>query len=238
MKIQRISQFQCRLPFASFQQDFDNFSSDFLATDLGKIYKAVPWQELIKVLDLKDARKGKQSIFSPRGKLALMFLKHYTGCSDRKLLGHLNGNVDFQFFCDVHIPFGNRLSNYKIISEIRCELGAKLKLDNFQQVLADHWRGFLHNRDSISLDATCYESYLRYPTDIKLVWESVSWSYRMLKKLSKQFGVKVSRSKYSKCYSKKRRPSRKDRRSMTRGLLRLLRKITDRLDVLESLGRQ
>lgn len=242
MKIQRISQFQGHLPLSTFQQDFDIYLSSFLETDLGKIYKAIPWQELVNTLGLKDASKGKSSIFSPRGKLALMFLKHYACCSDKKLIAQLNANIDYQFFCDLHIPAGKRLSNFKIVSEIRCELASKLNMSTFQQVLADHWRVHLKNKSSITIDATCYESYVRYPTDIKLLWESVSWLYRMMKKLSRQLGVKLLRTKYSKwkrrynSYSKKRKPSRKDRRSMNRALLRLLRKIVDWVDHLESLG--
>ena len=27
-------------------------------------------------------------------------------------------------------------------------------------------------------DATCYESHMRFPTDMKLLWESLEWLYR------------------------------------------------------------
>ena len=242
MKIQRISQFEGYLPFTNFQQDFDNYLRAFYQSELGKIYQAIPWKQLIKVMGLKEAKKGKASIFSPQGKLALMFLKHYACCSDSKLIEQLNGNIDYQFFCDLHIPPNLRLTNYKIVSEIRCELASKLNTDEFQQVLADHWRPYLKNRNSISLDATCYESFIRYPTDIKLLWESISWLYPMLKKLSRYRRVKLLRTKHSgwkkryNSYSKKRKPSRKDRRSVNRGLLKLLRKIFNQVVYLESLG--
>lgn len=66
---------------------------------------------------LTDAKKGPVSIFGPQGKLALMFLKHYACCSDKRLVGQLNGNIDHQFFCGIHLG-NDRLSNYKIVSEI------------------------------------------------------------------------------------------------------------------------
>ncbi len=32
-----------------------------------------------------------------------MFLKNYTEVSDRKLIGQLNGNLDYQFLCDISL---------------------------------------------------------------------------------------------------------------------------------------
>ncbi len=125
---------------------------------------------------LKEHKKGPQGIFSPRGKIALMFLKHYAGCSDSKLLEHLNGNIHYQIFCDIIIPLNSPLTNFKIISEIRCELAQRLNIDKLQSILATHWKPYMPNLDSMVCDATCYESAIRYPTDIKLLWESVEWN--------------------------------------------------------------
>jgi len=52
-------------------------------------------------LKLKNLYKG-LNYFSPKGKLALMFLKHYTCCSYERLIGQLNANIDYQFFCGEH----------------------------------------------------------------------------------------------------------------------------------------
>jgi hypothetical protein len=68
--------------------------------------------------------------------LALMFLKSYVGCSDKKLIGHLNGNLDFQMFCGIYLG-SERIKNYKIVSEIRTLLAGKLKINELQKVLAD-----------------------------------------------------------------------------------------------------
>ena len=175
-------------------------------------------------------------MFSPRGKLALMFLKHYAGCSDKQLIEQLNGNIYYQLFCDIVIPAGHPIKNYKIISEIRCELARTLDMTRTQKVLADHWKPYCENKNSIVCDATCYESYIRYPTDVKLLYEAVSWNYDQLKILSKLSAQKVPRTKRSKwkrryvLYSKCKRPSKKATRSITRGLLKLLRKIDQALD--------
>lgn len=72
-----------------------------MKSELGKIYQAIPRERLIKSFYLKENRKGRSSQFSPQGKLALMFLKAYSGQSDRKPYEHLNGNIQYQVFCGI-----------------------------------------------------------------------------------------------------------------------------------------
>lgn len=51
------------------------------------------------------------------------------------------------------------------------ELAGKLKIQQLQDILADKWRPYMENLDTMYTDATCYESEMRYPTDAKLLWE-------------------------------------------------------------------
>lgn len=239
MKIQRISQLQGVLRFPNFEDYTSDYFKSFLSTDLGKIYSSIPWNELVDAVGLKDKSKGPQSRFSPRGKLALMFLKHYASCSDKKLIEHLNGSIDYQIFCDILLPVGVRIKNYKIVSAIRSELASVLDVDKLQEVLIQHWKPYLGNISSISCDATCYETYMRYPTDIKLMYELVEWNHARMLKLTKSLRkrklrskIKIWRKRYM-IYSKSRRPSKKEKRSLYRGLLRLGRKIHEALCSLE-----
>ena len=163
MKIQRFSQYQGQFLFPNFNNHRAELLESFLGTRLGGVYRAIPWKKLIEDLHLKEKKKGPQSIFSPRGKIALMILKHYVGCSDRKLIEHLNANVHYQIFCDIIIPLGSPIKNYKIVSEIRCELACKLDIDKLQSSLAEHWKPYMANLDSMVCDATCYESDIRDP---------------------------------------------------------------------------
>lgn len=231
MKVHRFSHFQGQIPFSISYDNRDQYLDSFLESDLGLIYVGIPWIELIRGFNLKESNKGPQSIFSPRGKLALMFLKHYAGVSDKKLIAQLNGNIDYQIFCDIIIEPTNRIKNYKIVSEIRCELADKFELTKIQEILANAWRPYCENKNSITCDATCYESYLRYPTDVKLLFETVTWNHKQLRTIKKYKKQRMIRSKFNKWirrykgYSKSRRPSRKATRSVTGGLLRLLRKL-------------
>lgn len=237
-KLRRISDFQHTFSFSSQSEQFDIFYDRFMRSDLGKIYRGVPWDDLVRSFGLKQSKKGPASIFSPKGKLALMFLKHYSSDSDRSLMEHLNGNLEWQFFCGIYLG-QDRLTNFKVISEIRCELSKKLDLDKVQQVFYTHWSPQIADKHSLVMDATCYESYLRYPTNIKLLWESVEWLHHLMILICKQVGIPVPRSKYLKwkkryiSYSKMRRKTKKKKRALTRSLLLLLKKVSDELDRLE-----
>ena len=171
-------------------------------------------------------------MFSPKGRIGLMFLKHYACCSDQKLIEQLNSNLDYQFFCDISLGF-ERLTNYKIVSQIRCELSDSLDIDSLEKVLFNKWSPFMNQTNQATVDATCYESELRYPTVQKLLWEAVSWLYNQLRKTCKALGVKMVRSRYNKWkkryhgYSKMRRKTNKKRVPLTRSLLLLLKKFID-----------
>lgn len=237
-KIQRLDNFQHNFSFTSHTDEFDLFFSRFLESDLGKIYSSIPWDELVINFGLKESAKGPMSIFSPQGKIALMFLKHYACCSDKRLIEQLNGNIEYQFFCGISMG-SSRLTNYKIVSEIRCELAKTLNIDKVQQTLFDFWRSSINDHHSIVMDATCYESEVRYPTNEKLLWEAVYWSYKQLKDLCKAIGIKTPRTKYLKwerryiSYSKMRRKTKSKRKSLDRSLLLLLAKIDGELIKLE-----
>jgi len=89
------------------------------------------------------------------------------------------------------------------------------------------------------MDATAYESEVRYPTDQKLLWESVDWSYNQMRKICNHLGIKIPRTKYLKWkrrnleYSKMRRKTKSKRKTLTRSLLHLLNKINTELDKIE-----
>ena len=66
---------------------------------MGKVYQPIPWTDLAKALKINHKHKGRNALFNPKGKLAVMFLKSYTGFSDRKLIENINGNLQYQMFC-------------------------------------------------------------------------------------------------------------------------------------------
>ena len=211
----------------------------FLKSSLGKIYQAIPWKKMVKALKLKESRKGPTAIFSPRGKIALMFLKAYSQTSDKRLIEQINGNIHYQFFCGIRIAAGKELKNHKIISQVRCELAQALDIEKLQSLFAESWSPYLYQKSKILIDATCYESSVRYPTNQKLLWESVLFLYASMKYMFKKAGIRLIRTKFKdwekryNSYSRKRRKPKKEKIALTRGLLRLLEKLDKALDGLE-----
>ena len=144
--------------FLSPQNEYNLYRSFFLSSELGLIYQGIPWQELVLSFGLKDNRHGPDSLFSPQGKLALMFLKSYTNFSDRKLIESLNGNIHYQMFCGILLQAGDGLKDFKIVSRIRTELGHRLDVQQCQRVLARAWKPYMNQPHVMMEDATCYET--------------------------------------------------------------------------------
>jgi hypothetical protein len=238
-KIRRIYETTQEINFISPQREFSLYWESFKKSELGCIYRAIPWNELTNSLKIRDKKKGPYRIFSPQGMLALMFLKSYVDCSDRKLISYLNGNIDFQMFCGVFLG-PERISNFKIVSEIRCELSKKLDIKALQGVLAGSWKPYLKEPNIMLEDATCYETSMRYPTNVKLLWESIEWSCKQLKLICKYLKIRMPRNKYEEQwnkynnYSHKRKKTHKETAKRTRSLLYLLDKIIVLLKEIEN----
>lgn len=181
---QRLSNYQFSLQFDSKEERYQKFYNRFISSNLGKIYSAVPWNKLVQTFNLKNNKKGPKSLFSPRGKIALMFLKHYFQFTDRLMAESIMGSPDFQFFCDLVLKEED-LINFKMISEIRCELAEKLDIDKLQKVLMDYWSPYIENKQIVLMDATCYESEVRNPTNQKLLFESIEFAHKNMKKIFK-----------------------------------------------------
>ncbi|HUX95678.1 MAG TPA: transposase, partial [Bacteroidales bacterium] len=226
------------ISFISPQKEFSLYWSTFLESELGKIYQAIPWQKLIRSLKLKENRKGRYSQFSPQGKLALMFLKSYSGLSDRKLYEHLNGSIQYQLFCGIFLG-PEKLRDFKIISKVRTGIANKLNIREVQDVLAKSWKPYIENPNIVLEDATCYESYMRFPTNVKLIWESVDWMYGQMKRTCKCLRIPTPRTKYLEqkdkyfSYMRMRKKPWKQTTKRTRSLLYLLNKLIEELDNIE-----
>lgn len=237
-KLQRIFGSTPEISFISPQKEFSLYWNSFLGSELGKIYQAIPWREIVKSLKLKEQRKGRYALFSPQGKLALMFLKAYTGLSDRKLYEHLNGSIQYQMFCGIFLG-PDKLPDFKIISRIRTQIARRLNVRITQDVLAKAWKPYIDNPNVVLEDATCYESYMRYPTNAKLLWESAEWMQSQMKLTCKHLKIPTPRTKYLEqkekyfTYMRMRKKPWKETTKRTRSLLYLLNKLIEEQDKIE-----
>ena len=99
---------------------------NFRKERIGQDTKLLPLREMAENFGLvrksMSPNLGRKSFFTPEGKVALMFLKMYTGLSCPKLMEQLNGNIHYQIFCDVIIDPTRPLTNYKLLDDIILEL--------------------------------------------------------------------------------------------------------------------
>lgn len=243
LKIQKITNLQPTIAFSEY--DFYNqYKESFTASELGGLYRALPWEELVKTTGLKEKVLGRDSHFPPSGKIGLMVLKSYTGLSDAMLIDNLNSNIHYQLFCGVRINPLNPLTNDKLVSQYRCEIASLIDIERFQQTLATYWKPYMEELSVCMTDATCYESYIRQPTPVKLLWESVLWLHKQMCRLYKSQGLHKPRTKYDKqskkyhAYCKKRNPRKSQRKVLTRSLLHLLNKLIELTNHLLSLRKK
>ena len=143
-KVRNFSEIAPNIAFPEFNF-YKLYYSTFEKRELGRIKKLLPLREMADNFGLvrKSMRPklGRKSFFTSDGKVALMFLKMYTGLSCPKQVEQLNGNIHYQIFCDVIIDPTRPLTNYKLLDDIMMELAGKLKIQQLQGVLADTTSG-------------------------------------------------------------------------------------------------
>ena len=217
---------------------YQQYVETFKTSELGRIKSLLPLREMAISFGLIEVNpkslrtpRGRKPFFTPEGKVALAFLKMHTGLSAPKLLEALNGNIHYQIFCGVRTTPRNHLTSYKLINNILLELSKKLKFQEQQKVLADAWKPYIKNLDTVYTDASCYESLMRFPTDVKLLWECVERAYNMMCGISSQLGEHRMRTKFNDiekanlAYRKQRKHTHKQTRKTIMRLLALLGKM-------------
>ena len=230
-----ISEIHPTLGFTEFDI-LEKYRKSFNESELGRLHSVFPFEVMAKTIGLSENRLGRRNVFSPSAKIALMVLKAYTSFSDRQLVEHLNGNLHYQMFCGIMIDPSSPITNYKIVSAIRNEIASRLDIESLQEILATHWKPYLENLHVCMTDATCYESHMRFPTDMKLLWESIEWLYRHICRHCMVLGIRRPRNKYadvsesylSYCKKRKRKASRT--RMLKRRMNRLLEKLLIQMD--------
>ena len=234
-KIHNISEIHPTLGFTEFDV-LEKYRKSFNESELGKLHSVFPFERMAKAIGLSENRLGRRNIFSPSAKISLMVLKAYTGFSDRQLVEHLNGNIHYRMFCGIMTDPSFPITNYKIVSAIRNEMASRLDMDSLQEILASHWKPYLDSLHVCMTDATCYESYMRFPTDMRLLWECLEWLYRQICRHCGELGIRRPRNKYAdvagvyQSYCKKRKRKASRTRMLKRRMLRLLEKLITQMD--------
>ncbi|ANQ48004.1 DDE transposase [Flammeovirga sp. MY04] len=215
----------------------------FKNTELGKVHSCIPWEELEQLFPTTQENSGRKSWLNNKGKLALMFLKSYSGLSDEKLIERINTDWAYQMFCFRLLGDHEEIKDITLPSTIRSYLSTNIDMDKLQFILLKHWKGDIKYFNMLLMDATCYESDIRHPTDVKLLWECCYFVFeKLLFKACKDLNIKRPRNKYREQrekylnYSKRRRKGYKLTRKRKGSLLYLLNKGLNQLQEVLNLG--
>ena len=111
-KIRNLSDIQQQIAFTEFDF-YQLYVATFKSSELGRIKSLLPLREMAISFGLIEGKnkslrvkRGRKPFFSPEGKVALVFLKMYTGLSAPKLMEALNGNIHYQIFCGISSHLG------------------------------------------------------------------------------------------------------------------------------------
>ena len=141
----------------------------FKEKKLGKIYQSIPWDQLAECLPEENTGPGAPRWFSAKGMFGLMFLKSYLNISDEKLIERFNTDWSLQLFCGKFLGDRKQIKDKTIVSRIRSYIAEHADWEQLQAVLINHWKRDMDQTHVLLMDATCYESYVRFPTDVKLL---------------------------------------------------------------------
>lgn len=223
---------------------FSNRYLKFLETELGKVYQSIPFTELAGLLPQKTSNVGAPLTLSYEGFFGLMFLKAYLGLSDEKLIARINTDWALQYFCGIQLSENQEIKDSGMPSRIRMFLAEHLDIEQFQRVLINDWKPDMEGLGVMLNDATAFESYIKFPTDVKLLWDCVHWVYTVMHKLCKELETKRPRSKFNEQiikqlgYQKCRKKTHKMTQRRKKSLLYLLYKGLGQLKEVQALARE
>jgi IS5 family transposase len=203
----------------------------FLQTDFGKLYQSIPFQKLAALIPKPKGQlsgKGCKSWLSVEGGIALVIAKHYLQLSDSMLIERLNTDWALQMFCGIQLKPHERIKDDDLPGRWRSYLGRYLDIDKWQLHLVAEWKVDMENTHTSFTDATCYESYITYPTDAKLIWKCCNETFGLLSTIRKQLKIRRSRANHDKhknnyvAYSKGKRKTKRKTKKLCKSLLKYL----------------
>ena len=202
----------------------------FSSMKLGRLRAALPLKDLGTLLP-KPKNIGAKGWFDNEGKIALQFLKHYTKLSDEELRCRLNTDWVYQMFCGIQLSANEEIKDENLIHRTRKFVANHFDIDSFQTKLIQQWKPHMNNVQVGLTDATAYESYIAYPTDVKLLWQSIEWLNDNIRLLCRHYGINLPKYKFKEIqkavlsYSKRRRKTYKQTRKLRKKLLYLCDKL-------------
>jgi transposase, IS5 family len=178
----------------------------FLESDLGELWQVLPLGSLASSVSLPEPKSsaGRPGWFDVEEALSVMFLKHYEAHSDAKIIENLNLHIGYQLFSGVVLAEGQVIKDTTLLSSWRSKFGHHMDAYFFQSILQYHWKEYISDKNVCKMDASCMESYLTYPTSIKLLWRALEWLNTRIKEICKKLKRAKPRNKFKQQKHKQR----------------------------------
>jgi hypothetical protein len=215
----------------------------FLLTDVGQLHSAIPFDELVKLVPPPKHQLsglGSKPWFDVKGGIALQFLKKFLRLSDAQLIERINTDWSLQYFCDIQLGKDEIIADKNLPGSWRFYIGQYLDITKWQKQLSKAWKPYMKETFASNQDATCYESYIAYPTHVKLIWKGCNELHVLIQELRRKAGLRKSRNNYCKwkglylSYQKGRKKPRKKEKKLRKALLKYLRRLLDQLAALRT----
>jgi transposase, IS5 family len=215
----------------------------FLQTDVGRLYLAIPFEVLAQQIPAPKraiSGKGCKPWFDVKGAIGLLMLKHYLCCSDEMLIERINTDWSLQLFCGIWLHPGEKIKDTNLPSTWRGYIGRRLDIPALQKQLAHYWKPYLNETSLGGQDATCYESRITYPTDIKLLWQCCNEVYLHITRQRKAARLRKSRINYGLQkkkvlnYQRSKRKTKRQEKKLRKQLLKFLLRLIEQANMLDT----
>jgi len=216
---------------------------NFAQTDLGELYQSIPFDSFAQTIPAPAFAKsnlGRKPWFDVKGGIGLLILKHYTGLSDALLIERINTDWAMQLFCGILLKPGEQIKDTNQPSFWRTYIGQHLDIDKLQKRTAAYWKPWMQQHSIGMQDATCYESRISFPTDVKLLWQCCNAVYILLQQVRKQNKQRCSRINYDKkkkeflSYQRTKKKTRRAEKKLRIKLVKFLLKLLQQLEHLQT----
>lgn len=215
----------------------------FLDSDLGQLYVAIPFEQLAAKIPVPRhglSGKGCKPWFDVKGAIGLLILKHYTGLSDEMLIERINYDWSLQLFCGIQLKAHEKIKDTNLPSTWRCYIGRRLDIVALQKQLAHYWKPYMKQTNLGSQDATCYESRIAHPTDIKLLWQCCNEVYQHINQQRKATRLRKSRINYGMQkkkvlnYQRSKKKTKRREKKLRKQLLKFLFRLMKQANLLDT----
>ena len=224
-----------------FANNPDILYKKFFKSDLGLLHRSIPWEALVKQIPPPPSELsglGRKPLLDVQGGIALQILKHYFQCSDAMLMERFKTDWAIQLFCGKLLEPGQDVKDAHLPSDWRVYIGQYLDVSKMQLTLVKHWKPYMQQTHIGMTDATAYESYIEFPTDVKLVWKGCGEIYELIQRIRKQNKLRISRVNYAGLrkayleYQKCKKKTRKAEKKLRKKLLKFLARLIEQFDGL------